>query len=82
MCVGGEFLNCVWKRFLKLMLSSERGECCDTTYYTHMHTHVLGYPGSGTVCGERTLTTAQKLSERTNRARIISICPLHTIVGV
>jgi hypothetical protein len=34
------------------------------------------------VCGERTLTTAQKLSERTNRARIISICPLHNIVGV
>ena len=34
------------------------------------------------VCGERTLTTAQKLSERPNRARIISICPLHTIVGV
>ena len=31
---------------------------------------------------ERTLATAQKLSERTNRARIISICPLHNIVGV
>ena len=44
--------------------------------------HRLGYPGSGPVCGERTLTTAQKLSERTNRARIISICPLHNIVGV
>ena len=43
---------------------------------------VLGYPGSGPVCGERTLATAQKLSERTNRARIISICPLHNIVGV
>ena len=42
----------------------------------------LGYPNSGPVCGERTLTTAQKLSERTNRARIISICPLHNIVGV
>ena len=42
----------------------------------------LGYPGSGPVCGERTLATAQKLSERTNRARIISICPLHNIVGV
>ena len=36
----------------------------------------------GPVCGERTLATAQKLSERTNRARIISICPLHNIVGV
>ena len=34
------------------------------------------------MCGERTLATAQKLSERTNRARIISICPLHNIVGV
>ena len=43
---------------------------------------ILGYPGSGPVCGERTLTIAQKLSERTNRARIISICPLHNIVGV
>ena len=32
----------------------------------------------GPVCGERTIT---KLSERTNRARIISICPLHNIVG-
>ena len=42
----------------------------------------LGYDTSGPVCGERTLTTAQKLSERTNRARIISICPLHNIVGV
>ena len=42
----------------------------------------LGYPGSRPLCGERTLTTAQKLSERTNRARIISICPLHNIVGV
>ena len=36
----------------------------------------------GPVCGERTLTAAQKLSERTNRARIIRICPLHNIVGV
>ena len=43
---------------------------------------VLGYDTSGPVCGERTLTTTQKLSERTNRARIISICPLHNIVGV
>ena len=42
----------------------------------------LGYHTSGPVCGERTLTTAQKLSERTNRARIISICLLHNIVGV
>ena len=42
----------------------------------------LGYHTSGPLCGERTLTTAQKLSERTNRARIISICPLHNIVGV
>ena len=42
----------------------------------------LGYHTSGRLCGERTLTTAQKLSERTNRARIISICPLHNIVGV
>ena len=42
----------------------------------------LGYHTSRPVCGERTLTTAQKLSERTNRARIISICPLHNIVGV
>ena len=42
----------------------------------------LGYPNSGPVCGERTLTTAQKLSERPNRAGIISICPLHNIVGV
>ena len=32
----------------------------------------LGYHTSGPVCGERTFTTAQKLSERTNRARIIS----------
>ena len=44
--------------------------------------HNLGYHTSGPVCGERTLTTAQKLSERTNRAGIISICPLHNIVGV
>ena len=36
----------------------------------------------GPVCGERTLATAQKLSERPNRAGIISICPLHNIVGV
>ena len=43
---------------------------------------LLGYDTSGPVCGERTLTIAQKLSERTNRARIISICPLHNIVGV
>ena len=43
---------------------------------------LLGYHTSGRLCGERTLTTAQKLSERTNRARIISICPLHNIVGV
>ena len=43
---------------------------------------LLGYPGSGPVCGERTLATAQKLSERPNRAGIISICPLHNIVGV
>ena len=42
----------------------------------------LMYLIPGPVCGERTLTTAQKLSERTNRARIISICPLHNIVGV
>ena len=42
----------------------------------------LGYHTSGPVCGERTLTTAQKLSARTNRARIISICPLHNIGGV
>ena len=38
----------------------------------------LGYHTSRPVCGERILTTAQKLSERTNRARIISICPLST----
>ena len=42
----------------------------------------LGYHTSGLVCGERTLTTAQKLSEQASRARTISICPLHTIVGV
>ena len=34
------------------------------------------------VCGERTLATAKKLSEQANWARIISICPLHNIVGV
>ena len=42
----------------------------------------LGYPNSGPVCGERALKTTQKLSERTNWARIISICPLHNIGGV
>ena len=42
----------------------------------------LGYPNSEQVCGERAITTTQKLSEQANRARIISICPLHNIVGV
>ncbi|EOD34447.1 hypothetical protein EMIHUDRAFT_228623 [Emiliania huxleyi CCMP1516] len=36
----------------------------------------------GRCAGSEPRTTAQKLSERTNRARIISICPLHNIVGV
>ena len=57
--------------------------CNDSSFLVEtQRSKCLGYHTSGPVCGERTLTTAQKLPERTNRAGIISICPLHNIVGV
>ena len=61
-----------------------RVDWCVSSWFRikNTHSHTMMYLIPGPVCGERTLATAQKLSERPNRAGIISICPLHNIVGV